>query len=470
MPQACKPGKQVHLKQSQKKKHAAKTRMPMCQYGAGCTRKDCVYRHDTRGSEVRKTQKICMPFVCGLCEFGKGCHNRHPNAAEVATIRAKYSGTRCAYGSSCRTQGCLFHHPWDAPGAAATAPRSGAETRVAPDGGRFTQQEFEEYFGGTTEWDAAAGTSEGGAGDTGGAGMTSPAPAAATETATAAATAAATATATAMAALVAAEPAKPAMPATATKTTRAPAVQPSAGWHLEQTQKAGMWGMPEQTNLTQVSPFSSTAGFTSPSTQIPSLHSLTMEPGKQGWAAQSQQQQQTQTQSWQQPPQAPSPASLQPWAAAAARQPDASALEQQQQQTVTPRQAGGATKRAVLFPSELWVSDAERDAAACFGIADPIKRFREVNTVNKSPDVMDMHYQSTVTARTVLDALLWPMLQQHGAVWLVTGTGHHVAAGHQKRGATLFAFVGAYLTEYEYDFVEAKDSQGRSGSYRVVLR
>ena len=55
-------------------------------------------------------------------------------------------------------------------------------------------------------------------------------------------------------------------------------------------------------------------------------------------------------------------------------------------------------------------------------------------------------------------------------MWLVTGTGHHVAAGHQKRGATLFAFVGQYLAENEYDFVEAKDTQGRSGSFRVTLR
>ena len=91
---ACKSGKQVHLQTSQKKKHSSKARMPLCQYGSGCTRKDCVYRHETRGAEVKQTEKICMPFVSGICEFGKGCYNRHPGAAEVAAIRGKYSSTR----------------------------------------------------------------------------------------------------------------------------------------------------------------------------------------------------------------------------------------------------------------------------------------------------------------------------------------------------------------------------------------
>ena len=38
----------------------------------------------------------------------------------------------------------------------------GGETRVAPDGNRYTQAEFVTFFGGYTEWDAAAPAGSGG--------------------------------------------------------------------------------------------------------------------------------------------------------------------------------------------------------------------------------------------------------------------------------------------------------------------
>ena len=128
MPQ-CKAGKAVHLSANKKKKHSSKTRMPLCQYGAACTRRDCVYRHETRGSEVKKTAKVCMAFLSGSCQFGRTCFNRHPPPDECATLRAKYRLRACTFGAQCRTAGCLYRHPWDNAADALRSSKTGNRRR-----------------------------------------------------------------------------------------------------------------------------------------------------------------------------------------------------------------------------------------------------------------------------------------------------------------------------------------------------
>ena len=121
------------------------------------------------------------------------------------------------------------------------------------------------------------------------------------------------------------------------------------------------------------------------------------------------------------------------------------------------------------LPEELWVDNEERNASA-FHIRDPLERFEAVNAASRAANAIDLHYQSTATVLTVLDDVLWPRLQEHGTVWVITGTGHHVAkGGHQKRGAALFNAVQEYLVENAYEFALAKDRQGLAGAFRVSL-
>ncbi|KAK7253361.1 hypothetical protein SO694_00001558 [Aureococcus anophagefferens] len=48
-----------------------KQQMPMCQYGASCTRKGCVYRHPPKpAKKAVKNVEICVHFIGGACSFG----------------------------------------------------------------------------------------------------------------------------------------------------------------------------------------------------------------------------------------------------------------------------------------------------------------------------------------------------------------------------------------------------------------
>ena len=88
-----------------------------CQYGAGCTRPDCIYRHDTptaaSGGDGTGGGSVCLPYLAGLCTFtNQGCRNYHPtNHAEIQRLKAKYKKIRCRHGNACRTDGCLYLHP-----------------------------------------------------------------------------------------------------------------------------------------------------------------------------------------------------------------------------------------------------------------------------------------------------------------------------------------------------------------------
>lgn len=86
------------------------TQLPMCTYGAGCTRPGCIYRHPPKGV-VPKSEAICMPFVAGFCEFGERCRNVHLCESDAEALRRKYARTMCEWGVQCRNKLCLYSHP-----------------------------------------------------------------------------------------------------------------------------------------------------------------------------------------------------------------------------------------------------------------------------------------------------------------------------------------------------------------------
>ena len=88
--------------------------MPMCSYGLSCNRRDCVYRHPSqKEAAVVTSNQVCKPFLAGLCQYGKGCYNRHPSGDEAEQLRRKFASTMCRWGTECQSEGCLFSHPWD---------------------------------------------------------------------------------------------------------------------------------------------------------------------------------------------------------------------------------------------------------------------------------------------------------------------------------------------------------------------
>ena len=99
------------------------TQMPLCDYGASCTRKGCVYRHPKKPDKPAKevvcepvrevSTEVCKPFLAGICQFGKRCYNRHPGDEEAHELIAKYYKIACKWGDDCRSEGCLFNHPSD---------------------------------------------------------------------------------------------------------------------------------------------------------------------------------------------------------------------------------------------------------------------------------------------------------------------------------------------------------------------
>jgi hypothetical protein len=89
--------------------------MPLCRYGAACSRKDCFYRHETKTPSRNIDQsdpnsEVCMAYLAGLCSFGDNCYNRHPSDVECESIIAKLGTKPCKYGPKCWTEGCLYNH------------------------------------------------------------------------------------------------------------------------------------------------------------------------------------------------------------------------------------------------------------------------------------------------------------------------------------------------------------------------
>ena len=112
--------------------------MRMCEYGSGCTRPDCIYRHD----ESKKADEICLPFLAGKCTFtDEGCRKCHPSKEAKERLIAKYKRTRCRFGDDCYTESCLYLHPNEVqqvepmyiePHHVAFPPLNGKEVKSAP--------------------------------------------------------------------------------------------------------------------------------------------------------------------------------------------------------------------------------------------------------------------------------------------------------------------------------------------------
>lgn len=114
-------GKGVTLQASDKSKGS---QMVVCQYGTGCTRADCIYRHpygkdDGRrgqrqaqeGSRGSQSREPCMAYLAGICTFSAaGCRKRHPPPVECQRLIDKYSKVKCRFGDGCLTKGCLYLH------------------------------------------------------------------------------------------------------------------------------------------------------------------------------------------------------------------------------------------------------------------------------------------------------------------------------------------------------------------------
>jgi hypothetical protein len=148
-----------------------------------------------------------------------------------------------------------------------------------------------------------------------------------------------------------------------------------------------------------------------------------------------------------------------------------------------------------VIPKEVWLPSTAN--ADCFHLyPNPIERFKAVNNHHKSylasvaiplsfdnnninfiksgssPNskskvaLLDVHFQSAKTITPVLNRFLVPALKKNDEVWIITGSGHHVAVGHQRRegGGVLFNAVKRFLEEHEeelaLEFRIGKDTSG----------
>ena len=128
----------------------------------------------------------------------------------------------------------------------------------------------------------------------------------------------------------------------------------------------------------------------------------------------------------------------------------------------------------VKIPGDLWNPHENRDSAA-FYIADPLERYHAVMASHPPPNdgsaIMDLHFQSMKTFATVLQTVLPDLLERHGSVWIITGTGHHVGSKtHQKGGGALESAVLQWLLDQqEYRVFRGKDRSGQGGAILVKL-
>ena len=474
-----------------------KTKMPACTYGAACTRKGCIYSHPPKraGGAEKKSTEFCLHYVAGHCPYGKRCKNRHPSQARCEELRRTYATQPCRFGDNCHTEGCLYRHSWTPapplPAAAAAAaafvpaayrPSAAADTgewgvgtgmsllsacdrlgttaspaetmaagggdgdverrRDPSDGNLYSLAEFIAFYGGSSQWDSLA-------------------PAAAA------------------AAVPAAAPPELCPPATVASAA------PGAAAH------EGFAPPP---------PFNEALGPDDPEFVVaPAATASFLSGGPVD----------NQT-----PVAPPVPASIRaaaslqaPAPAPAAPAPSAGALLSAglgglRLTSAAAAQGRGGGPRVVRIPEDLWTDQSERNAAACFAIADPMARFEAVNAGGK-PGVVDLHFQSLATVRTVLDRVLGAPAAYYGGggggggggdhrdaaaaaaaarrrrqeeatavtgggggvLWLVTGSGHHAEKGQRKTG--LREAVEAYLQEWGMEYELGRDKKGHVGAFRV---
>ena len=125
------------------------------------------------------------------------------------------------------------------------------------------------------------------------------------------------------------------------------------------------------------------------------------------------------------------------------------------------------SKKTVKIPQNLWTASQNR-ASGAFHISDPIARYKEVSTTVQRADVVDLHFQSVKTFPAVLSNVMPGKLKDHGEVWIVTGSGHHVSrSSHQKGGGVLENAVIGWLVSNDYNYSRGKDKNGFGGAVLV---
>ena len=121
----------------------------------------------------------------------------------------------------------------------------------------------------------------------------------------------------------------------------------------------------------------------------------------------------------------------------------------------------------VRIPQDLWNPHENRDSTI-FYVAEPLERYRQVNTSVQRSDIIDLHFQSTKTFHVVLSVILPLKLNEMNQVWIVTGTDHHVGTKpHQNGGGALEQAVIQWLIDEKYDFARGKDRNGLGGALLV---
>lgn len=109
------------------------------------------------------------------------------------------------------------------------------------------------------------------------------------------------------------------------------------------------------------------------------------------------------------------------------------------------------------IPDTVWRVYPDSIANEAFSITDPIARFAFVNAKAKpAPSmvdsegcfVIDLHFQSTKSVEVVLNQIFPQCIRYlsadsgiKGNIWLITGAGRHVPAGHQAKGGILYESV-----------------------------
>jgi hypothetical protein len=119
--------------------------------------------------------------------------------------------------------------------------------------------------------------------------------------------------------------------------------------------------------------------------------------------------------------------------------------------------SGSTPSKSMKIPQDLWNTHINQDSQV-FHIPDPMERYAFISASVKRSNVIDLHHQSTKTFAVVLANVLPEKLRDHGQVWLVTGTGHHVGRNtHQKGGGALESAVLSWLSSEGYDFCQGCD-------------
>ena len=111
--------------------------------------------------------------------------------------------------------------------------------------------------------------------------------------------------------------------------------------------------------------------------------------------------------------------------------------------------------RSVKIPPHLW--NLSPPPPAAFHLPPP-DRYFSVNSLHSLPlpptltsgtaGIVDLHFQSLSTFSPLLSFHLPSQLSVHTEAWIITGSGHHVAEGHQKAGGVLNEAVREWLEEW----------------------